>query len=360
MGPPGVPGSRGFGGTNTGKDVPMSVDNETLAEDADLVYVPSEAPGIRRVRRGKGFSYHHPNGKKVGEPIRNRIQDLVIPPAWEDVWVSADPRGHIQATGRDDAGRKQYIYHEEWVRARDEAKFDRLGDFGMALPHLRCTVTEHLRMRGLPKQRVVALVVALLDTTLIRVGNTQYAMDNDTFGLTTLRAEHVDIEETRITFGFSGKGGTSQEVALDDRRLTALVAACDELGGQHLFSYDSDEGQGHVESDDVNEYLADTTQSDFTAKDFRTWGGSAVATAVLGPLSPPESQGEQHNSVIDAIDEAAEALGNTRAVCRAAYVHPSVLEAFESGSLHDVWSSSRRSKSMAREERTLVKLLTSG
>jgi DNA topoisomerase I len=327
-----------------------------LADRARLRYVSDDEPGISRRKRGKGFSFTGPDGNAVVEADRERISTLVIPPAWTDVWICQDERGHLQATGRDAAGRKQYIYHPDWEEVRDEAKFDRLEPFGRVLPRLRKQIREDLRQHGLPHRKIVALATAMLDQTLIRIGNKVYSDQNGSFGLTTLQADHAEIDGSLIRLTFTGKGGVDQVVALEDARLAALMARCQELAGQHLFSYSADDEVAAVTSNDVNDYLRSVTGDEFSAKDFRTWGASALATSHLGQAGPPDGVTDDQ-VILDAIDVAAEALGNTRAVCRTSYIHPVVSEAYASGDLHQAWIKSRSGPFMKRPESTLRRLL---
>ncbi len=328
-------------------------------EETTLKYVSDLDPGIRRIRAGSGHRYRRDDGGDMKVADRKRIDLLVIPPAWTDVWICADADGHIQATGRDKAGRKQYLYHPEWSRLSAEAKFDRLGDFGTRLPSLRKTVSSDLAGRGLTKRRVTALAVRLLDDTLIRVGNDRYAQDNGSYGLTTLTTDHVGVTGATVTFAFNGKSGVERTVEIRDRRLADLVKRCREVGGETLFSYRSGAEEGSIGSDDVNDYLREVTSETFTAKDFRTWGASAEVTAALCVGGLPGEPAETRRAWLDAIDVAAEVLGNTRAVCRASYVHPVIEDALGDGRLADAWRHSRRSAWMAREERTLLRLVTS-
>lgn len=327
-----------------------------LVERAQLRYSSDEEPGIRRRRRGKGFSLHHDSGKEVSGSLRERVTSLVIPPAWTDVWICSTGDGHIQATGRDNAERKQYIYHPAWERIRDEAKFERLRPFGSALPGLRKRVEADLGLRGLPHQRVLALAVAVLDQSLIRVGNQRYQDQNGSFGLTTLEAQHAEVEGDRIRFTFVSKGGIDHEVALQSRPLAALVSRCQELSGQKLFSYAENGIAINVTSDEVNDYLKGACGEEFTAKDFRTWGASAVATSYLGEAGRPDGDNDER-VFIEAVDAAAEALGNTRAVCRNSYIHPMIQEVFANGRLQDIWRTARSSRLISRAERTLVRIL---
>ena len=333
------------------------IDSGILAERGRLRYVSDEAPGISRRKRGKGFSLLSPDGRAVAEVDRARISGLAIPPAWTDVWICEDDRGHLQATGRDAAGRKQYIYHSDWDEVRDEAKFDRLEPFSKALPRLRKQYRADLRQRGLSHNKVVALATAMLDQTLIRVGNQYYTDQNGSFGLTTLEVDHAEIEGSLIRLSFTGKGGVGQEVRLEDARLATLVSQCQELSGQHLFSYSTGDGVAAVTSNDVNGYLRRVTGDDFSAKDFRTWGASSLATAHLGQAGVPDGDSDDQ-LIIEAVDRAADALGNTRAVCRASYIHPIVSDSYISGDLHRAWARSRSGPLMKRPENALRRLLS--
>lgn len=330
-------------------------DAEMLAEEAALRYVDPDYPGYRRVRRGKGFSYLDADGQVVNGRVRQRIEQLVIPPAWEDVWISRDPRGHILATGHDKAGRKQYIYHPQWEEIRDQAKFDRLEPFGMRLTDLRKKVDSDLRKRGLPRDKVVAVAVAVLDRTLIRVGNTRYANDNGSYGLTTLTCEHIEVDGRHLHLDFSGKGGAEHQLVFEDPRLANLVSNCQELAGQTLFSYETEDGApSSISSSDVNEYLSDALGGPFTAKDVRTWGASSLVT---GELARATEDQDPEEMIRAAIDVAADRLGNTRAVCRDSYVHPGVLESHVEGDLVSIWRRARRSKWASRDESALRILL---
>lgn len=333
------------------------IDSGILAERARLRYVSDEEPGISRRRRGKGFSLLNPDGSAVDEVERARIESLAIPPAWTDVWICQDERGHLQATGRDAAGRKQYIYHTDWDQVRDEAKFDRLEPFGRALPRLRKQYQADLRQRGMTHSKVVALATAMLDQTLIRIGNQYYTDQNGSFGLTTLEVDHAEVDGNLIRLNFAGKGGVEQEIRLEDARLAALVSRCQDLSGQHLFSYTNGDTVAAVTSNDVNDYLRKVTGHDFSAKDFRTWGASSLATAHLGQAGVPDGDSDDH-MIIEAVDLAADALGNTRAVCRASYIHPIVSDTYISGDLHRAWTKSRSGPLMKRPENALRRLLS--
>ncbi|MEO7072503.1 MAG: DNA topoisomerase IB [Rhodanobacter sp.] len=308
---------------------------------AGLVYVSDEQPGLHRQRHGRGFSYRNAHGKRVGDAADlARIRALVIPPAYTDVWICANPNGHLQATGRDARGRKQYRYHPQWRTLRDHGKFDRVLDFGQALPRLRRRVTRDLAQPGLPCDKVLALLVRLLDETLIRVGNECYVRDNHSYGLTTLRSRHVRAERGRLRFAFRGKSGQEHEVELTDKRLARIVRRIQHLPGQRLFQYLDDDGARRpVDSDMVNEYLrrgcGDDASHQFSAKDFRTFGGTVQAAGVLARTALPETGGEraQRSALSAAVKEVAAILGNTPAVCRASYIHPHVIEGWLDGSL---------------------------
>lgn len=295
------------------------------ARAAGLRYVDPDDPGIRRLRRGKGFSFEDADNKRItDDDALARIRSLVIPPAWKDVWISPSERGHIQATGRDARGRTQYRYHHLWSQARDETKYERTLAFARALPRLRRKVERDLRRRGLPREKVLAAVVRLLERTLIRVGNEEYARDNRSFGLTTLRVRHVKVHGQQLKLTFRGKSGVAHTVGLRDRRVAKVVRAAQDLPGQHLFQYVDEDGEvRRVESDDVNEYLRDSMGDDFSAKDFRTWAGTVLAVRAL----------RHAPSLSDAVKEVAQALGNTPAVCRRCYIHPKIVDAYLEGGL---------------------------
>jgi DNA topoisomerase I len=340
----------------TRDDCPVD-DPEAVAEAAGLRYVSDEQPGIRRVRRGKGFSYVDADRRTINDAkVIERIKALAVPPAWTDVWLCRDPRGHLQATGRDARGRKQYRYHPRWRTVRDADKFDHLVDFAEALPAVRRRVARDLALDGLPRERVLALVVRLLDETLIRVGNAEYAEENDTFGLTTLRGRHVRVGRGSVVFDFVGKGGIEHEIKLADARLARTIRRCHELGGKTLFTYvDEDDKPAPVDSGDVNAYLRDLAGETVSAKDFRTWGGTVLAGEYLVGVDDPDDPAE---TVLAAIDHAAEALGNTRTVCRNCYVHPAVIEAYEKGALQKAYSKARAGDRFRRSERAVLDVLS--
>ncbi len=305
--------------------------------DAGLRYADESRPGLARRRAGRGFSYRMPDGSSAPKAVRARVEALAIPPAWTDVWISADPRGHLQATGRDARGRKQYRYHDDWSAHVNRLKFDRMVTFGEALPALRDRVEADLRGRGLTHDRVCALAVRLLDETLIRIGNAEYARTNGTFGLTTLRDEHADVSSAGLTLSFTGKSGKAHALRVGDRRLARLVRACRDLPGHDLFQYLTPDGeQATLGSADVNAYLREASRDDVTAKDFRTWGGTVRAAEAL--LDAAEGSGDgaapdPEASVRACVRTVSKALGNTVAVCRRYYIHPDVLDAHRAGTL---------------------------
>jgi DNA topoisomerase I len=316
-------------------DADATLDPVESAQQAGLRYVTDETPGIRRIRRGKGFSYVAPDGSPVrDERTLARIRSLAIPPAWTDVWICPSPRGHIQATGRDEKGRKQYRYHPRWRQVRDEHKFSRMLAFGRALPRIRARVEEDLRRPGLGREKVLATVVRLLETTLIRVGNEEYARENRSFGLTTMRDHHVDIDGTTIKFEFRAKSGKMQSIKLQDRRLARVVKTCVDLPGRELFQYIDESGERRtIDSADVNEYLRDISGDEFTAKDFRTWAGTVLAALALQEFEAVDTQAAAKRNVTQAIERVAAKLGNTPAICRKCYVHPEVVNCYMDGSL---------------------------
>jgi DNA topoisomerase-1 len=300
----------------------------------DLHYVDDSQPGFtRKILRGK-FAYFDTDGQRIrDEDEIKRINALVIPPAYTDVWICADRQGHLQATGRDARGRKQYRYHPRWREIRDENKYSRMIAFGNALPKVRKQLEVQLAKPGMGREKVMAAVLSLLDQTLIRIGNSQYARDNRSYGLTTLRNKHVDVKGSKIFFEFRGKSGVEHRLSVTDRRLANIIKRCMELPGQNLFQYVDDDGHRHsVTSSDINQYLHTLTGADFTAKDYRTWAGSAMALATLRKLHwEPEADAKKH--VVSMVKEVARLLGNTPAVCRKCYIHPAVLEAFAMGEL---------------------------
>ncbi|MDY7105487.1 MAG: DNA topoisomerase IB [Actinomycetota bacterium] len=338
-------------------------DPGTLADLAGLRHVtPEDDDGFTRRRRGRGFSYHDASGELVPPEVRARIEEIVIPPAWSGVWIAAAPDAHIQATGFDDAGRRQYRYHDRWREVADERKFLRLGWFAPALDAVRATVARDLRAGACSEERVLAAVTRLIDRALIRVGHpgTASGTDDDgvvTYGATTLLADHLNVDGGRIELHFEAKGGTEIDLSLFDPTLAGALDDCLALRGDQLFSYACDDNHAHpVTADMVNDYIRDACRGPFTAKDFRTWGATVIAARVLIE-SDAGDRDPGGDPVLNAIDAAADQLGNTRAVCRASYVAPAVIDAHEDGSLARTWRSTRSGKRLSREERTVGRVL---
>ena len=311
------------------------VDPQDAAISAGLVYVSDSEPGITRRRAGKGFSYRDPEGRAVKDrETLDRIRSLAIPPAYTDVWICADPNGHIQATGRDARGRKQYRYHPRFREARDSTKYERMLDFAAALPALRARVDEDMSRRGMPREKVLATVVHLLETTMIRVGNADYAKQNKSHGLTTLNDRHVKVDGAQIRFRFKGKSGKEWDLGIRDRRVARIVKASQDLPGQHLFQYLDDEGERRsVTSGDVNAYLREISGTDITAKGFRTWTGTVLAALALAEYEKADSQAAAKRNVREAIEQVSARLGNTPTICRKCYVHPQVIDSYLSDEL---------------------------
>jgi DNA topoisomerase I len=305
------------------------------AKSVGLRYVTDAMPGITRRRAGRAFSYRDPQGRVItARQELARIRALAIPPAWTAVWICPFPNGHLQATGRDARGRKQYRYHQEWRVVRDSHKFDRTLIFARALPQIRARVEADLRRPGLPREKVLATILRLLETTLIRVGNAEYARDNKSYGLTTFRDRHVEFNGAEVAFEFRGKSGKLHKVSLRDRRLARIVRACQDLPGQELFQYIDSEGvRRDVDSADVNAYLQEITGEPFTAKDFRTWAGTVLASLALSEFESFDTQAAAKRNVTSAIEQVAKRLGNTVAVCRKSYIHPAILDSYLDGSL---------------------------
>ncbi len=308
---------------------------QLAVREAALRYVSDDAPGIGRRRAGKGFSYRDPKGGPVRDPaVLRRIRALAIPPAWTQVWICPDADGHIQATGRDEKGRKQYRYHSRWREARDAAKFGHMVEFARCLPVIRARVAKDLRRPGLAREKVLATVVRLLETTLIRVGNDEYVKQNRSYGLTTLRSRHVTIEGGRLRFSFKGKSGRSWNLQVADRRIARVVRECQDLPGQELFRYVDADGTVHgIDSGDVNRYLREITGREVTAKDFRTWAGTVLAALALLESEQGGTKAAAKRNVTQAIQQVAARLGNTPAICRKCYVHPVVVDRYLGGGL---------------------------
>ncbi len=310
-------------------------DPKVSARIAGLRYVTDKMAGIRRIGTGRTFRYLDSNGRVVRDPSTlGRIRTLAIPPAWRDVWICTDPNGHLQAVGRDARGRKQYRYHPDWREIRDTTKFDRMATFGKMLPKIRARIRSDLRRQGLPKEKVLATIVRLLEATLIRVGNEEYSKHNNSFGLTTFRNHHVDVTSTKVNFYFRGKSGMKHAISIKDSNLAKIVRRVRDLPGYELFQYVDDEGNTRsIGSADVNEYLREISGEDFTAKDFRTWAGTALAVQALCACARFTSQKQAKKNIGEAIENVAKKLGNTVAVCRKCYIHPAVLEAYTEGKL---------------------------
>jgi DNA topoisomerase-1 len=333
--------------------IPQLADPIESAKAARLRYISDAEPGITRQRRGDGFVYTDPDGRRIRDDATlQRIKGLVIPPAWTDVWISPSANGHLQATGRDARGRKQYRYHARWRELRDETKYGRMILFGQALPRIRRAVDEDLKLPGLSRRKVVAAVVTLLERTLIRVGNEEYARSNHSYGLTTLRDRHVEIEGAHVEFRFTGKSGVRHDVELRDRRLARIIRACQEIPGQELFQYVDDDGSHQpISSTDINDYLHEVAGEEFTAKDFRTWAGTVHALNALALCPECENDQERKQRVADVITEVSSRLGNTPSVCRKCYVHPAVIDAWLEGRLAETLRRISASKPKRRPAR---------
>src|SRR5580698_278440 len=341
---------------------PMAAESAQMAVEAGLLYVSCDEPGIRRVRTGKGFYYLTPANRRLSSASElKRIEGLAVPPAYEDVWICVQPRGHLQATGRDARGRKQYRYHPQWRQVRDSAKFDRMVAFGEALPKLRRRLLRDLALQGLPREKVLAAVVTLLDTTRARIGNVEYARENKSFGLTTLRNRHVTfVRDGRAVLHFRGKGGVQHELRINDKRIVRIVQRCQELPGQHLFQYVADDGSRcPVDSGQVNDYLREAMVDDFTAKDFRTWGATLHALVLLGriPRDCEASEAALKKVIAGVVKQVAAELRNTPAVCRKSYINPLVFEAWRSGVIHEAFGASPAAISTRKAEALVLDFL---
>jgi DNA topoisomerase I len=332
------------------------------AKSAGLRYVSDAKPGITRKRWRKGFRYFDAEGAQVRElETLARIKSLVIPPAWTDVWICTNPKGHLQATGRDARGRKQSRYHPRWREVRDETKYERMMAFGVALPTIRDRVEQDLARPALPREKILAAIVRLMETTLIRVGNIEYAKQNQSYGLTTMRGKHVRVDGSTITFKFQGKSGVRHAVDITDRRLAKIIQRCQDIPGYELFQYVDSEGEHHtIDSADVNDYLREATGQYFTAKDFRTWTGTVMACAKLQEFDVFESESEAKKNVVEIVKTVAARLGNTPSVCRKCYIHPLVIEAYMSGAFTKTrreQQSQESPRELQWEETVLMKLM---
>ncbi len=336
---------------------PVNGNSHDCARAAGLRYVSDAAPGIARERRGKAFLYRHADGGPVRDRrTLGRIRALAIPPAWRDVWICSVDDGHLQATGRDARHRKQYRYHQRWREVRDETKYGRLIPFAAALPRIRRRVARDLARPGLPRAKVLATVVRLLETTRARIGNEEYARENESFGLTTLREGQVRVQGSKLRFRFRGKSGVEHAIELDDRRLARIVRRMQDLPGEELFRYVDDDGETRrIESADVNAYLKESSGDDFSSKDFRTWAGTVLAARALHALGPCSTLTEGRRNIAQAIAAVAGALGNTKSVCRKCYIHPEILESYLEGELSDFMQREGRSKAAENAVAALLK-----
>lgn len=346
------------------KQIVHSETPKEIAKEAGLRYVTDEAPGITRKKSGKSFIYFDERGKQIkNKKSIDRINALAIPPAYKHVWICPNENGHIQATGRDARGRKQYRYHAKWNKVRDGTKYDKLIPFGYALPKIRRTTRKHLSMKGLPKEKVLATVVQLLDKTHIRVGNEEYAHANNSYGLTTMRVKHVAVKGNNVEFAFTGKSGVKHDIKLDDVKLAKIIKECHELPGYELFQYKNENGDHHtIKSEDVNAYIKTLTGEDFTAKNFRTWHGTILACGLLHKSALPKNITQAKKEVVKAVEAVAKELGNTKAVSRKAYIHPHVIESFMDGTLDKALKAASKStdkklRALGTHEATVVAFL---
>jgi DNA topoisomerase I len=337
----------------------IAIDPIQSAREAGLRYVSDAKPGIRRIRCGKGFRYLNPDGSSLRNPeTLARIRSLAIPPAWKDVWICPNSKGHLQATGRDAKGRKQSRYHPRWREVRDETKYERMLDFAAALPEIRCSVEHDLALPGMPRRKILATVVRLMETTFIRIGNDEYAKENHSFGLTTMRNRHVSVDGSTVTFKFEGKSGVRHTVDLTNRRLAKIIRHCQDIPGYELFQYEDNEGHHTIDSADVNDYLREIGGGEFTAKDFRTWAGTVLACAALRDSKPFDSETQAKKNIMEAINNVASRLGNTRAVCRKCYVHPAVLDCYLAGAMPEAFSrNGMENSALDHDESQLLRLL---
>lgn len=333
-----------------------------VAETSQLRYTSDKVPGIRRSGSNKRFVYYDARGRRIRSQLMvRRIKALAVPPAWTQVWISSSPDTHLQAVGRDARGRKQFRYHARWREIREQTKYDRMTTVGSVLPRLRARVATDLSLRDLPREKVLATIVRLLETTFIRIGNDEYARQNQSFGLTTLRNRHVNVQGSSIRFRFRGKSGVSRDTVLSDRRLAQIVRRCQELPGQELFQYlDEDNRCRTISSGDVNDYLRNVTGIDLTAKDFRTWAGTVQAAIELGRLEMASATSAKRN-IVKAVEQVSKKLGNTRAVCRKSYIHPAIIDSYLDGTLHKIMPQEQRGgtdpHALTAEETAVMKIL---
>jgi DNA topoisomerase-1 len=339
-----------------------SDESAAAAEEAGLQYVSDDRPGYRRRTKGKGFEYLDTEGKRIRDERRLlRIKRLAVPPAWTDVWICPSPSGHIQATGRDARRRKQYRYHERWREIRDENKFGRLAAFAQALPKIRRRIGQDMKLPGMSRRKVLATTVRLLERTFMRIGNEEYARENKSFGLTTIRNRHVSVKGAHLRFRFRGKSGRQHEVNLTDRRIAKIILKCQDLPGQDLFQYLTDNGDvQNVTSQDVNDYLREISGDNFTAKEFRTWAGTVLAAIALSMQGTSQTKKQAMARVKTAVCAVAQLLGNTPAICRKCYVHPAVVEAYLAGTRITGFNGTVRRRdrvNLRAAERAVIKLL---
>ena len=340
----------------------MTIDNKKLLKEYSLRYTEDNDLCIRRRRRGKGFQYIDAQGKTIRKKkTLERIKSLVIPPAWDEVLICRSLNGHIQAIGRDSKGRKQYIYHEKWEEFTNSKKFNKLIEFGKALPDIRKQVKKDLRKKSLIREKVLAVIVRLLEETLIRIGNEVYAEENDSYGLTTLKDKHVDIKGINIYFHFNGKSGKPFKLDIKSKSLAKIVSQCQDLPGQHLFQYIDEDGKRQpVDSSDVNEYLNRIVNKDFTAKVFRTWGATVLAAENFSEVQPEKDEKKNKRIISGIVKKTAEELNNTPAVCREYYIHPDIINAWQDGILHQTirrLSNPANTKGLNKIETAVLRIL---
>jgi len=345
--------------TTMGRSSVPATGPEVSAKLAGLNYVSDQSPGIRRAGAGKVFRYFNTHGKIIRDrEALQRIKRLAIPPAWRDVWITPDPNGHLQAVGRDARGRKQYLYHARWREVRDSTKYDRMAVFGRVLPRIRRRVQHDLKTDGLNREKVLATIVRLLETTSIRVGNEEYTKQNQSFGLTTLRNRHVAVKGEKVHFYFRGKAGIRHRISVEDRNLARIVRRLRDLPGYELFQYVDDDGNRHsIGSTDVNEYLRTITGEDFTAKDFRTWNGTVLAASALCQFKTFHSARQAKKNIVAAIETVAERLGNTVTICRNCYVHPAILNEYAARTLNLNTTGTKRVKGLSSDEAAVLAIL---
>jgi DNA topoisomerase-1 len=353
---------------NTERNKKIKTETEAAAEMAGLRYVADQIPGYTRKKQGSGIIFLNEKGQRIRhKKTLDRIRKLVLPPAWSDIWICPYPDGHLQATGRDARGRKQYRYHIEWTAIRNETKFSKMLVFAEKLPLIRSRIKSDLSQPGMGREKVLAAIVSIMERTMIRIGNEEYAVQNESYGLTTILNRHVKVKGQKIQFHFKGKSGKIHDVELEDRRLAGIVRKCQELPGQELFGYRNESGEAiDINSGDVNNYLGEITGKNITAKDFRTWGGTVFAAQTLHGLGPCEKKNKLKNLITQAVQATSSRLRNTPSVCRKYYIHPCVFEAYEDGQLFKVYSNCQKTKvktsrkGLYRDEAFALKILKAG